>query len=399
MAPFTDEDIYGKNYEPSQEEIDARAASIAAYEEEIANLGVIGSIESLYAIHMIELTGSRLIELPANLSKLVPLYNEYSGEIVPGTEGQYTESSREAYLNAEAFAKSLIDAGDANVTPSMVNTATTELVYAWKRLEVCADYSKLDQAITAAAPIFNANGDDAEAQSAYTVESYQAFLDAYNAATGVSRDLGASDNEYLNSLATSLDDARVKLAPATAAEPTFEIVTDEIYPNPTWDMFYAPYLDEDTVASFGSVELIDGTNVDAFLILGNNIGSDADVLQAFGSVENGEIIVTPNENGYSTGALAQVVDGSGEVVKTFVIVARGDVTGEGAFDDVDAAEMDIHGNFGYDWFWNSYGTYDQYKAVAGDTTGDANVDSSDGELLGLAVNYQGYYDMIYGGEM
>lgn len=399
MAPFTDEDIYGKDYQPSQEELDARAASIIAYEEAIANIGVIGSIESLYAIHMIELTGSRLIELPADLSKLVPLYNEYSGEIIPGTEGQYTESSREAYLNAEAFAKSLIDAGAANVTPSMVNTATTELVYAWKRLEVCADYSKLDKAITAAEPIFNANGDNANAQSAYTVESYQEFLDAYNAAVNVDRDLGASDNNYLNELAASLDEARVALAPATAAEPTFEIVTDELYPNPTWDMFYAPYLDLDTVASFGTVSLADGTNVDGFLILGNNIGSDADILQAFANVENGEIVVTPNENGYSTGALAQVVDGSGEVYKTFVVVARGDVTGDGSFDDVDAAEMDIHGNFGYDWFWNSFETYDQYKSVAGDTTGDYSVDSSDGELLSLAINYQGYYDMVYGGEM
>ena len=398
MAPFTDADIYGADYEPSQEELDARAASIVAYEEAVANLGVIGSIESLYAIHMIELTGSRLIELPANLSKLQPLYEQYGNAIAPGTEGQYTESSREAYLNAEAFTEELLAAGADNVTPSMVNTATTELVYAWKRLEVCADYSNLDAAITAAEPTFNATGDDAETQTTYTPDSYQTFLDAYNAAVNVDRDLGASDNQYLEDLATNLNEALAKLEFATAAEPTFEIVTDEIYPNPTWDMFYAPYLDLDTVASFGTVELIDGTNVDGFLILGNNIGSEYDIIQAFANVENGEILVTPNENGYSTGALAQVVDGSGEVYKTFVVVARGDVTGDGSFDDVDAAEMDIHGNFGYDWFWNSYGTYDQYKSVAGDTTGDYSVDSSDGELLSLAINYQGYYDMVYGGE-
>ena len=400
MAPFTDEDIYGADYEPSQEEIDARTASIAAYEEAVANLGVIGSIESLYAIHMIELTGDRLIALPANLSKLQDVYASYGNAVAAGTEGQYTEGSLKQYQNAETFTEEILAAGASNVTPSMVNTATTELVYAWKHLEVCADYSKLDTAIAKAEPTFTANGDDAEAQTTYSTETYQAFLDAYNAAVNVDRDLGASDNEYLNELAASLEEAFANLAPAEAGEPTFEITTDQIFANPTWDMYYAPYLDEMGVMNLGYVETMDGVAIDAFLLVGNGVYSDQDIVNAFTGVENAEIVAYPNEFGmYGSGALVQVLDTDGNPYKSYITVTRGDVNGDGDFSDYDAGEMDMHGNYMYDWFWNSYGTYDQYKSIAGDVTGDATVDSSDGEMLGLAYNYQGYYDMILGGEI
>ncbi len=400
IAPFTDEDIYGKDYEPSQEEIDARTASIAAYEEAVANISVIGSIESLYAIHMIELTGDRLIELPANLSKLQNVYAMCGNAIAAGSEGQYTEDSREAYQHAEAFTEEILAAGAANVTPSMVNTATTELVYAWKRLEVCADYSRLDAAIEEAASIFTANGDDAEAQSTYTVASYQAFLDAYNTAVNVDRDLGASDNEYLNELAASLENAQATLEFAAAAEPSFEITTDMLYANPTWDVYYAPYLDEMGVMNLGYVETMDGTPIDAFLILGNGIYSDYEILSAFTAVENAEIVAYPNDTGaYGTGSLVQILDAEGTPFKSYFVVVRGDVDGDGSFSDIDVGEMDMAGNYEYDWFWNSYGTYDQYKSVAGDTNGDMSISSADGELLSLAYNYAGYYDMIYGGEM
>ncbi len=400
MAPFTDADIYGENYEPSQEELDARTASIAAYEEAVANLGVIGSIESLYAIHMIELTGGRLIELPADLSKLQNVYAMCGNAIAAGTEGQYTEDSREAYQYAEAFTEEILAAGAANVTPSMVNTATTELVYAWKRLEVCADYSALDSAIADAEPTFTAFGDDAAAQTTYTQDSYQAFLDAYNAAVNVDRDLGASDNQYLLDLAANLTEALGGLEFAQAAEPTFEISTAEVYANPTWDMYYAPYLDEMAVMNLGYVETIDGTPIDAFLILGNGIYSDAEVINAFTNVENAEIVVTPNENGsYGTGAVVQICDTEYTPYYSYYVVVRGDVNGDGDFNDVDAGDMDLHGNYEYDWFWNSNGTYDQYKSSAGDTNGDAAVDSVDSGLLTLAYNYQGYYDMVYGGEL
>ena len=97
--------------------------------------------------------------------------------------------------------------------------------------------------------------------------------------------------------------------------------------------------------------------------------------------------------------MVQIYTTDGQLYKTYIVVARGDVTGDGQFDDVDAGEMDKHGNYMYDWFWNSYGTYDQYKSLAGDVNGDSTVDNGDGELVNKAANYQTYYDMTYGGEI
>lgn len=399
MAPFTDVDIYGENYEPSQEEIDARAASIAAYEEAVANLGVVGSIESLYAIHMIELTGDRLISLPGNTSKLSNVYAMCGNAIAEGTEGQYTVDSREAYLHAETFTEEVL--ADADATPSMINTATTELVYAWKRLEKCADYSKLDSAIAAAQDTVNANGDDAQAQTNFTTESYQALLDAYNAAVNVDRDLGASDNGYLEELATNLERAFATLEVATAGEPSFDISTEGKFANIDWSMWYAPYLDEMSVMNLGNVVAPDGaTPVDAFLILGNGVFSDADIIGSFENVENAEFVVTPNDMGnYGTGTLVQIYDAEGTLYKTFVVVVRGDVNGDAGWDTGDTDEIDMQSAYIYDWFWNSYGTNDQYKAVAGDITGDGGIDSGDTDMLDMAAAYMGYYDMIYGGEV
>ncbi len=400
MAPFTDADIYGENYQPSKEELDARAASIAAYNEAKENLGVIGSIESLYAIHMIQLTGKRLIPLEANTSKLSLVYADCGNAVAPGTESQYTADSLEAYQNAEEFAEEVL-APNADITPSMVNTATTELVYAWKRLEVCADYSKLDSAIAKAKSTVEANGTDANAQSNFTVESYTTFIDAYNAAVNVDRDLGASDNEYLNTLATNLETAFGNLEAASAAEPTFDISESEMYADPTWAYSFAPRLDEEAVGALGAVETVDGDNVDAFLILGNGIYGEDEIIAAFENIDNAEIVVTPNMNdGYGNGSIVQIFDTEGTLYATYFVVVRGDITGDSMFDDGDVGEVELQANYmDVDWFWNSYGTYDQYNSVAGDINGDTMIDSGDAELLSLAANYMGTFDMAYGGEL
>lgn len=398
MAPFTDEDIYGVGYEPSQEELDARAASIAAYEEAVENLGVVNSIEALYAIHMIDLMGGRLLELEANTSKLAIVYADCGNAVVPGTEGQYTADSLEAYQHAEEFAEKVL-AGD-DITPSMVNTATTELVYAWKRLEVCADYSKLDAAIELARATAETYGLDAEAQSEYSVETYAPFVEAYIAATEVDRDLGASDNAYIDELAATLTRTFGALEAAAAKEPTFEMTTDTLFADPTWMYYYAPALDEMSVMNLGFVETIDGTAIDAFLLVGNGVYSDYDLISAFTNVENAEFVVTPNEQGmYSSGAIVQVLDASGNVYKNYWVVARGDVDGDGQFGGSDAGEIELHDAWMADWFWNMYGTYDQYKSVAGDINGDGQISLADGEHIFLTESYGATYDMIYGGEI
>ena len=399
IAPFTDVDIYGANYEPSQEEIDARAASIAAYEEAVENIGVVNSIESLYAIHMIEFTGERLISLEADTNKLAVVYEDCGNAIEAGTEGQYTEDSLKAYQYAEAFAEEVLAEG-ADITPSMVNTATTELVYAWKHLEVCADYSKLDAAIEEARATAETYGLDAEAQTYYTVDSYAAFAEAYLAATTVDRDLGASDNTYLDELAATLTRTFGALEEAAAGEPTFEMTEELLYTDIQWTNYYAPRIDEDSVLNIGYVETINGDSVDAFLILGNGVFSDSEIIAAFANVENAEIIVEPNVDGYyGTGSIVYINDMSGNRYKTYFVVVRGDINGDGNFDENDVSEVDMQANYLYDWWWNSEGTYDQYKTSAADVNGDWNIDDGDTSLLDLNNQYMSFYDMIWGGEI
>ncbi len=399
MAPFTDEDIYGVGYEPSQEELDARAASIAAYEEAVENITPINSIESLYAIHMIDLMGGRLIALEPNTSKLAIVYEDCGNAVAAGTESKYTEDSLKAYQHAEAFAEEVLAPG-ADISPSMVNTATTELVYAWKHLEECADYSKLDAAIEAAKATAETYGLDAEAQTEFSVETYAPFAAAYIAATEVDRDLGASDNGYLDELATNLAATFAALEAAAAKEPTYEMTTNTLYADPTWMYWYAPALDEMSVMNLGAVQTVDGTNIDAFLLVGNGVYSDADITNAFANVENATFNVMPNAQGmYSSGAVVQVLDASGNVYKNYWVVARGDIDGDGQFGGSDAGEIELHDAWMADWFWNMYGTYDQYKSVAGDINGDGQISLADGEHIFLTESYGASYDMILGGEI
>jgi len=72
---------------------------------------------------------------------------------------------------------------------------------------------------------------------------------------------------------------------------------------------------------------------------------------------------------------------------------------DASFTDDDYGEIEMQSVYMYDWFWNTYETYDQYKSVAGDVSGDFSITSDDCELLSLATSYTGAYDMIYGGEL
>ena len=90
MAPYTDADIYGENYKPSEDELKAYGESLVKYQEAKENQAVVGSIESIYAIHMLELTGDRLIRLEADTSTLQLIYNEFANKL-PRSEEHTSE--------------------------------------------------------------------------------------------------------------------------------------------------------------------------------------------------------------------------------------------------------------------------------------------------------------------
>ena len=88
---------------------------------------------------------------------------------------------------------------------------------------------------------------------------------------------------------------------------------------------------------------------------------------------------------------------NGDVISGAAIGGLG--IGDGQFGGGDAGEIELHTAWTYDWFWNMFGTYDQYKSIAGDINGDGQIGLEDGDHLVLTESYGATYDMIYGGEI
>ena len=388
-APFEE------GYEPSSEELAAYNESVLAYQEAEANKGVIGAIEETYAIHMLNLTGERLIRLQADTSKLQQVYDicVTNGEVLDAAS--YTEESYENYANAVAFtekvlATPILKNGEPNLRPSMVNEATTELMHSWKKLETCANYTKLDAAIAAAEVEILAHGTDAEAQSAYSVDSYQAFLNAYDAAINLGRDLGSGDQDDIDEIATALEEAQAALAPATAADAVVEFTTEDtgIFYDQTFEFPYIPTLDYEGTDMLWP-ELPDGTPVDAFIVgWGAYIFSYDDAMAMFSTVENAEVVITETEFGaYSTGSTVQIYNLDGELQNTYQIVFHGDLNGDGEITDADVNELAqcATGAEGFDYQWDA-SLYKQAAGWASDINRDYSVDDGDRTIaLGIYV--------------
>ncbi len=401
-APFED------GYEPSNEEIGAYNDAVLAYQEAVANKGVIGSIEETYAIHMLNLTGSRLIRLQADTSKLQQVYDLCVTNADIKAASNYTEESYENYSNAKAFtekvlATPILKNGEPNLRPSMVNEATTQLMHSWKKLEECASYEKLDAAIAAAEAEILANGSSAADQSVYTEGSYQAFLDAYDVAINLSRDLGTGDQEDIDEIATALEDAQAALAPAAAAEAVVEFVTDDpgVFFDQDYAVTYIPRLDTEGTDTLTPM-LPDGTPVEAFIVgFGANIYSEEELMMMFGTFENATLYAEPTEYGcYATGSTIQILNADGEVQNTYQIVIRGDVNGDSMVNDDDANEIQGAANWvpGYDFQWD-----DSLNKKAAGWACDINVDYSiDDTDRGIARNVgisNAIIDQAYGGEL
>ena len=147
----------------TDEELAAFNESIKAYDKNTANKSAVSSIESAYAIHMLELTGNRLIRLVANKSKLEKVIDMCitNADINAGGASYYTSESWNNYQNAKTFAlKVAAEAtgtaeNPADLTPSKVNVAMVNLISSWKRLVKGCDYTALDNAVTASQSILN----------------------------------------------------------------------------------------------------------------------------------------------------------------------------------------------------------------------------------------------------
>ena len=404
---------FEKGYTPTYEEKEAYDLAVAEYNKKVAEKGVVGSIEATYAEHMLRLTGDRLIRLKADTSKLRIVYDLYKNAVASADEGKYTAKSLERYKRAQAFAEATLATpieanGEFNLRPSQVNKATSEMVAAWKGLAISADYSALDAAIAAAADIVTANGTDPATQTAYTVDSYTAFINAYNAATNVDRNLSNSDANVakLGELTTALTSAQAALAPATSGEVVIEFATSDpgIFFDPGYSYTFTPQIANDSADKIGLYQstLEDGTPIDGYIVgFGCDIYGESDALKVFGTLDNARVEVSTTELGaYSTGSTFKIYNAAtGDLEKVYQIVLYGDLNGDGTINSTDADAILLNSMGVTDWEWNSQGTYDQYYAQAGDLNGDYAIDDSDGFIISQTEAYASVIDQQNGCEM
>ena len=386
---------FEEGYELTDEDKAAYAESVAAYEEAIANMGVISSVEATYAIHMLNLTGGRLIRLPGDTSKLQILFNTYGDAKDP--TASYTESSEDNYDRAVKFAAEVLAESDPR--PSKINQASSELVAAWKKLAESASYVELNAAITAAEAIIAVTGSDVDRQKDYTKDSYQAFMNAYNAALKAEKDLSDTEenNRYLSGLTNALELATANLVPAGAggsAEPVIEFIEqapDEMYMDANWNQSFTPQLSKGAFNAADMAQTLeDGTPIDGYLVgIGENLADEDTLLAAFANLENVEPVITMNEACmYGTGTILQFVNTStGEIAATYYLVVVGDVDGDSVVQLSDEQPIVDNCNMVTEWEWeDGMG----YMLAAADIDNSGSVDLGDTQLLYDAANTAGY---------
>lgn len=389
---------FEEGYELTDEDKAAYAESVAAYEEAIANMGVVSSVEATYAIHMLNLTGSRLIRLPGDTSKLEMLFEAYGDAKDP--TASYTESSEERYDRAVEFAVEVLYT-DEDPRPSKINQASSELVAAWKKLAESASYVELNAAIADADAIIAVTGSDVEKQKDYTKDSYQAFMNAYNAALNAEKDLSDTEenNRYLAGLTNALRTAIANLAPAGAgggSEVVFEFITEpsDMFMDGNYNQAFYPEVSKGALNHewFEGQTLADGeTVVTGYLVgIGENF-YDETVLTDYGfaNLQNAEIVYEYNEIGMcGTGAVAQILNATtGEVVETYYIVIVGDLDGDTVVTSSDMPYVFDNLNYVVEW---EYDGVNGHMAAAADVGNDFAIDPGDSALILDASTGKGY---------
>jgi len=384
-APFEE------GYEPSEEEIAAYDESVAKYLENVENMGVIGSVEATYAIHMLNLSGSRLIRLEGDTSKLEMLIDMYGDALDPNAS--YTESSEERYTRAVDFAWLVLSEDDPR--PSKINQATSELVAAWKKLAQSASYVALDAAIANAKAIVDVVGTDADRQKTYTADTYAAFLAAYDAALNAEKDLSDTEdnNRYLADLTEDLTTAQGNLQKAGSTEAKFELTTEDTGMFTDFGM-NASFIPEISMGALNHEyffpTLEDGTEINGYLTgLGELIGDEDHLMMAFGTLENVTYTTTTTDlEAYSTGSIIQLFNEStGELLATYVVVIIGDVNGDGYVDGSDIAPIYNNAYGKTDW---EYDVFTQHYAVAADVNNDGGFDNADAPFISNVALGNGY---------
>ncbi len=386
-------------YEPTEEEQAAYDEAIAAYEEKVANKGVVGAIEATYAQHKLELMSDRLIKLTGSKDKLEVVYDMTvtNGGVNAGGASYYTAESWEAYDHAKTFAANTLAMSDSAVEPSRINTATTELIYAWKRLVKSCDFTNLDAAINSAADA----GALGLGNDVYSAETYEPFFALYTEA--VNYDRGVADTvenqAEIDALAADLlaaFGALYEIPDVVIEEPEFPVMDPDkardmwLYHDSQWTMSFAPSIDYESKYMYAGIYMSDDTEVDGYII-GLGQAMDPYALEMVFDPEtlvNTTVEVRPNpySDSYGTGAEVWLFNATtGEKLAAYQVIVRGDVTGDAAIDSGDISEIWYEAQYITDWRYNSYGDNCSYYCFAADMTQDFAVDPGDADAIDLLL--------------
>lgn len=389
----------------TDEELAAFNDSIKAYDENTANKKAVSSIESAYAIHMLRLTGGRLIRLVANKSKLEKVIDMCitNADINAGGASYYTSESWNNYQNAKTFAlKVAAEAtgtaeNPTELTPSKVNVAMVNLISSWKRLVKGCDYTALDNAVTASQSILNqaATPEENNTYKVFTKDSYDAFYAAYTAAKKIDRNLAdtVENNKKIAEIAQNLVDAIANIkevGQGGGADPVWALITDAGYS--TYNAYaepYSPWIEEnrELLDYVGGVVLADQNSYELTgLIFGipeGGISGFEGVVNA-DTLENTTVELLPNEAGInSTGSLLVVKNAeTEEVIAIYMLVLRGDVDGDGEINAMDQMPLDLFMEFEEDWIGEDNL---KYKYFGGDVNYDYEADAMDSMYFDMYV--------------
>lgn len=404
----------------TDEELAAFNESIKAYDEKTANKGAVSSIESAYAIHMLDLTGRRLIRLVANKSKLEKAIEMCitNADINAGGASYYTKDSWENYQHAKTFAQKV--AAEATGTaenptelrPSKVNAAMSNLITSWKRLVKGCDYTALDNAISNSQNIIGqaATPEENNTYKVFTKDSYDAFYAAYTAAKNIDRNLAdtVENNKKIAETAQNLETAIANIVKADQGggeEPAWAVNANTEFYTANGFVGYKPWVE--TTDDGGLLDATFGLHLEEYshdvdgLIFGvpEYGGYTAEELIDPDSLQNATVELVAGDNGEGTGSLVIIRNAeTEEIVCIYMVVFRGDINGDCAIDDSDQISIAYFESGEEDWQYE-----DSYKHMffGGDTNYDFAVDSTDyvayGEYAGGTADFSqtNVGDLIY----
>ncbi len=387
------------DYEPTEEEQAAYDEAIAQYEEKVANRGVVGAVEATYAQHKLELMADRLIKLTGNKDKLEVVYDMTvtNGGVNAGGASYYTAESWEAYDHAKTFAANTLAMSDSAVEPSRINTATTELIYAWKRLVKSCDFTNLDAAINSAADA----GALGLGNDVYTAETYEPFFALYTEAVNFDRGVAdtVENQAEIDALASALlaaFGALDEIPDVVIEEPEFPVMDPDkaretwLYHDSQYTMSFAPSVDYESKYMYAGIYMSDETEVDGYIV-GLGQAMDPYALEMIFDPEtlvNTTVEIRPNPYSdlFGTGAEIWLFNATtGEKIAAYQTIIRGDVTGDGAVDGGDSAEIGFEAQYITDWRYNSYGDNCSYYCFAADMTQDFAIDMGDADAIELLL--------------